>query len=416
MIDIVPKLSGSGGRLHCSNNFWATVLFVIIGWNLRKKNAMSIRRGINSSVPPSSLHRNANPVKSHSSKSATVSYSGRTMNLNAQRASTTQVSKHIDEQRLRISELEKESYWMTIETESLKKQIASLDGASEPSKELTKERFEQSKRISKLTDAILSYCSSSIICDTHFPDLQTLKLLDYTPDTDAVLGSMANYSRSAVCTAVVDAPKLGEVITNYIEMYERGLNLLLERPIGSIRVSYVCAHEVDLEGLSLLFTLDVSDQDLLPSRVESYLNGQYDVKHPAVKFMLEATRSLIIDVGVLVDKSAGLRTSPSNARPRPISPTIISHAPSRNPFPPKIYPEGGLRNSKNMPSHIRENDRFGQKKLDTPSEQSVCAEPMPIKPSWGRRASHSGSQSSDAIQSVLEKVSTTPEQSMNTEL
>lgn len=306
------------------------------------------------------------------------------------------MSQHIDGQRHRLSELEREAYWIDLESESLKKQILQLGVTAERVRECEDKRSLIGSNISKMTDSIVSLCCGLIVGDTNVPDHQTLKSLVALPGMDEHMESLNTYGRSAVCASIVDAPAFNQSLNEHLDTYERGLNILLDRPSGSVRLVYAYGDQLEEGAMRVLFSLDCADQELLSRRVQLYLSGQEKPSDTSVQFVIRVTRSIIMDMGTVVNgfaQSFGAHNSGQQA----------SHVPETLSLPPTnsmLNPHHPVLSSGVFQSLVR--DTYVEK-VDTspflypptfrrpqapPSESGISTEPIPTKP-WGRRASRS---------------------------
>lgn len=350
---------------------------------------MSIRQGIHSMSPSSSLRGTAGMYKRSGSVGTHTETASNRENAREMRSGTIRMSKHIDEKRHQIAELEREKYWVQTESESLRKQILSACSDEVTLLKLEEERKLEMDLLQQNTDALVAYCSSAILSDACIPTSYSPKNLTGSPSS----------SHSIVCAAILDAPLSGNSVEGYLEQYERGMNILLSRPYGSIRIVYACGDESEDHSLRVVYSIDSSSQEILLHRLQDYLAGKYKATNTDAQFMLEVTKSIVLDLDMVIDKSVNMRQNGPSAlyygqqsNRDPLSAPISRHSFSES----KVT--SAVRTQEPSPVSKLSIPPLGLQKADTPSDHSIGIEAIPIRPGWGRRANRSDACTSNYLQ------------------
>jgi hypothetical protein len=213
------------------------------------------------------------------------------------------VTDYIDQERMRILQLEKEANLIRNECALLQHQIEQIDSKLASAREIQCSNKAVQAKIKRISKAISLICLNWALgpepCDLYID-----RILDSIKDIDPKIAELVRSTGFARCTAIVDAPSSGHSLQDFILTYEKGLSELLGQPIDSIPITHVTEEKSGSRALRLTCTVPGFAKEILAPRIEA--SGSLT---PASKFVIDVTRSFILDAPPVIDISQKSRES-----------------------------------------------------------------------------------------------------------
>ena len=248
------------------------------------------------------------------------------------------MSDHIDEEKARIQELEREIAWIDSEMVALLKQMRTVDEQHAKYRAANAKAEMAIERIDQVSRAITLICHNWIM-DPGDIEATMNRAFHSISHIDTKFASIAIPKDTLVCTSVADAPRRTDSVSDYLGTYEKGLCELLGYPLGTVPIVHAAKDSEASETIRMTFTLPCVDRDRLPRRVEAAsLKRRIP---PAVQFVLDVTNSFIIDASPIIDQNVTSGpydrvrsprgpqhiTSPRGNKGRPIAPVVEDSPP-----------------------------------------------------------------------------------------
>jgi len=213
------------------------------------------------------------------------------------------LSKHVDQQKFRIAELEREIYWLNREARGLEEQMNKVDTEIQQFRISREANAGNRDTLRELSLALVSISTSLMYSSEEHSDRiisDTFSSLEYLDERFSRF--VPKLPSSSLCASVIDAPPSHIPIEEFFQAYLRGICDILRRPIGSVLPVSVKRPDSKTFDWSLYYTLRSSDVNTLKERISRYsLQPPRDSSTDALQ-VLNTTQTVMINLPPLVEE------------------------------------------------------------------------------------------------------------------